>query len=189
MATLLIALWPSYLCSAGLPEKDLVLAFLIPLVLWLYLSTSAEHRVRGRRVHLLLSGGLLGFASLVQPSLQLFPLVLLAADLLHPRPVNLTLMRLAWIITGMLLVISPWTLRNYQVFNEFVLISTNAGSNLYRANNPLATGGYSERGEIDLSDYDELTKNRTGFQLAKLWISENPTRAFWRWHLRNNCYS
>ena len=74
-----------------------------------------------------------------------------------------------------LLLILPWTLRNYQVLGEFKLVSTNGGDVLYRANNPLAHGGYMSRGEVDLSHLGELEKDRTGGMLAKKWITENPT--------------
>jgi hypothetical protein len=45
---------------------------------------------------------------------------------------------------------------------------------LYRANNTLATGGYTERGEVDLSHLSELERDRVGRELAIRWIRENP---------------
>jgi hypothetical protein len=38
----------------------------------------------------------------------------------------------------------------------------------------LATGGYTERGTIDLSTLSELDQNKEGMRLAKEWIKSNP---------------
>jgi hypothetical protein len=39
-----------------------------------------------------------------------------------------------------LAMVSPWTIRNYNVFGRFVLVSANSGYNLYLGNNPAAYG-------------------------------------------------
>src|SRR5205823_4707762 len=58
----------------------------------------------------------------------------------------------------------------------FVVISTNGGDVFYRANNPLATGGYIQRGEKDLVSLDvgEVERSRMGYELGKSWIRQNP---------------
>lgn len=63
----------------------------------------------------------------------------------------------AWLITGWdwrrlgrravvylaaaLVVVSPWTVRNWIVLDRFILVSANGGFNLWIGNNPAATGG------------------------------------------------
>jgi hypothetical protein len=61
-------------------------------------------------------------------------------------------------------VVAPWSIRNYRVFDAFVPISTNGGGVFYLANNPLATGHYTDIGEPDLTapKSDEVLWNRTG---------------------------
>ncbi len=46
---------------------------------------------------------------------------------------------------ALVLVITPWTIRNFHVHHEFVLISTNGGSNLHQGNNP-CVADYLARG-------------------------------------------
>ena len=41
-------------------------------------------------------------------------------------------------------VISPWTLRNYRVHGEWILISSNGGINFWIGNNEQATGEFIE---------------------------------------------
>jgi hypothetical protein len=71
-------------------------------------------------------------------------------------------------------VVLPWTARNHRVLNEFVLVSTNGGGVFYRANNPLATGGFKRHGERQVEHLDELTQNRLGYRWGKEWIREHP---------------
>lgn len=168
LATLLLAIWPNYLANSVTAEKENLLIFLLPAVLLLYTHSSSKLWPR------LGAGMLLGFAALVQPSLLLFPSVLLCCELLQRRPWRGALASLAVLVLGMALVISPWSARNHKVFGQFLLISSNGGENLYRANNPLATGGYVKHGEVDLDHLGELERSRTGFALAKEWIGGHP---------------
>jgi hypothetical protein len=47
------------------------------------------------------------------------------------------------VFLGTVLVILPWTVRNYRIFGQVVPISTNGPINLYIGNNPEATGVYN----------------------------------------------
>jgi hypothetical protein len=173
-ALVLFAFWPNYIAGVASPEKEQLVASLIPWALFLFLRTMTDQRPLASA---LFGGACLGAACLVQPSLQLLPLVLLCcavaigADDSRRRIVACMVFFLAIIA-----VIAPWTLRNYQIFHRVILITTSAGDNLYRANNPLATGTYTERGSIDLSGLPELQKNDRGRQLALEWIKSNPGR-------------
>ncbi|MBN2885133.1 MAG: DUF2029 domain-containing protein [Chromatiaceae bacterium] len=168
LAPALIALWPTHIALSGLPEKEYPLILLVSLLCLLWLEQPA------RLARAWLAGLLLGLAALMQPSLLVLPLALLLGDLIEARPARQLGARLALLLLGMALVVGPWTLRNWLVLDAFVLISTNGGDNLYRANNPLATGGFMRRGEVDLSGLDELEANRRGAELALAWISEHP---------------
>ena len=72
--------------------------------------------------------------------------------------------------------VAPWTIRNYRVLDAFVPVSTNGGSVFYLANNPLATGGYTEAGERDLAALlaDEVAWNQTGITWGIEWIRQHP---------------
>jgi hypothetical protein len=112
---------------------------------------------------------------LVQPSfillLPVVPLIGWLARTQAPRQVALT-----WILVMVCAAatIAPWTIRNYRVLGAFVPVATNGGEVLYRANNPLATGEYVKRGEVDLWVLPELDAHREGLRLAKQWIAAHP---------------
>jgi hypothetical protein len=49
-----------------------------------------------------------------------------------------------WIAAGAVLVISPWTIRNYVQFHQFVPVRDNLGVELYIANNDMAAATFAE---------------------------------------------
>lgn len=164
IAALLFAVWPNLVALVATPEKEALLLALLPWIMYWSLSQSAGN--------IFLAGIGLGAAVLSQPSLQL--LIPAMTVLLIIRSSIKNLSKTLLLLVGAVLIISPWTIRNYVVLGEVKLVSTNGGDNLYRANNRLATGGYTERGEIDLSSMNELDQDRKGKELATQWIRQNP---------------
>lgn len=179
MATLALAIWPNFVAYSGLAAKETVIAAVLPLSLLLYLQASQAGFGDSSRMALakaVLSGALMGYAALTQPSFMLFPAVLIAAWLIQPGgglkrqgivPVGL-------FVLGMALVIAPWTYRNYTVLGQAVPVSTNGGDVFYRANNPLATGGYIKEGQRNLEGFDELERSKLGYRWGMEWIRGNP---------------
>lgn len=180
LAVLLLVFWPTYVTSAGLALKETLVTLLLALLLLLYLgATKAGASTRKKSFLLLVSAGVtLGYASLTQPSLMLFPSVLLLYEWLHGEKFLRSFFRPAIVGLAMVLVVLPWTLRNHRVLHAWVPISTNGGDVFYRANNPLATGGYMPHGAVSLEHLDELQRNERGFQLGKQWIRANPQKFF-----------
>ena len=178
LATLLFALWPNLVASAGVASKEMVLVLFLPLVLLLYLQVDEkpdEKRTPAGRAAAALGAGLaLGFSILTQPGVLLMVVVFPVFELLRRTPVLRLAGKLALLAVGTVIVVAPWTLRNYRVFHQPVLVSSNGGSVFYRSNNPLATGGFIPDGERSLRGYDELTASRLGYQWGKEWIREHP---------------
>jgi hypothetical protein len=73
----------------------------------------------------------------------------------------------------MLALVAPWSYRNYQVFGEFVLMSTNFGPNLWMGNNPETDGGYM-RLPTEVADLPETERARILGEIAKAYIREDP---------------
>ena len=138
LAALLFSVWPNLIALTGTPEKEALVLAILP---WVCIGV-----VRPHILPMALAGLALGFATLVQPSLQ-FLLIAFAVliPMLHGwRKLHGAIL----LVVCAAAVIAPWTLRNYQQFGQFVLVSTNGGDNFYRANNPLADGGYTKLEDI-----------------------------------------
>ncbi|MFP5287709.1 MAG: glycosyltransferase family 39 protein [Thermoanaerobaculia bacterium] len=176
LATLLFALWPNLVTMGGVAAKESVVVLLLPLAFLLYLAAgSSRSRARAARVGGRVAAGLaLGYATLTQPGVMLVVLAFPIWEVLLRSPLLRVAARFAAVLLGMALVVLPWTARNHRILGEFVLVSTNGGGVFYRANNPLATGGFMKHGERQVRHLDELTQNRLGYQWGKEWIRENP---------------
>lgn len=173
IATLLIAVWPNLIASAGVANKEGVIVFLLPAAILLYLVAGSS-RSKASAVALRLAAGLvLGYSLLTQPAVMLVVFAFPIWELLLRVPLFRIAGRFALLLLGMAIVVLPWSFRNQRVLGRFVLVSTNGGSVFYRANNPLATGGWIAHGERRLTG-DELTQDRLGYQWGKEWILENP---------------
>jgi hypothetical protein len=84
--------------------------------------------------------------------------------------------------TGVAIIIilfSPWVIRNYVVFNKFVPLTTSGGLNLYRGHNQIAIGNWGSRDFINdiknknSGDNFEIIYNEYYFNKAKESISGN----------------
>jgi 4-amino-4-deoxy-L-arabinose transferase-like glycosyltransferase len=176
LATFLLVPWPTMVMIAGFAGKELLVVFLLCLTLLIF-SYALECSKPGTEIALVGSTGLLlGAMSLTQPSFLLFVAVLLVYDYLRKRNLLRAGVRAVVAVAALSAVVLPWTLRNHRVLRVWVPISTNGGDVFYRANNPLATGGYTPRGEQNLDAYDEVARGKIGFQLGKEWIQAHPVR-------------
>ena len=138
-----------------------------------------------------LLGFVIGVGLYVRPILLPFPLmlaVLLATreGLSIRKAIGLACMTMA----VSLVVIAPWTVRNYVAMGEPVLTSTNGGINLYIGNGPGATGKFRPI-EVagTFSDGSELTVYREAIELTLghmlrnplKWLATLPHKFFYLW--------
>lgn len=171
VGVVLLMLYPANIAMTGLAATE-------PLSICLYLGIAWAllGSMRGQSLYPLLAGVLLGASALLRPSL--LPALVVAVLFLAatPQPVRFRLEAIVLLLVGFALLVSPWIARNYVIFNEFVMISTNGGDNFYRANNDLANGGYVAAGTrpLDRYLYDEVLWNRVGYAWGVEWIRSHP---------------
>jgi hypothetical protein len=146
--------------------------------------------VSGSRVRVAASGFAAGIVFLINPAAIpiLAPLFLLLI-LRRSSP----LIRNALLISGgVLLAITPWTVRNYRTFGSFFLIRNNFGLELQVSNNDCSDvtlvsdllNGCHARYHPNVSSAEaariravgEVTYNAEKLKEGRLWIAENPDR-------------
>ena len=77
------------------------------------------------------------------------------------------LLKICLVFSIAILVIAPWLVRNYLVFNKFPLLKSTAGLNLWLGNNPSSSGTFFSKGGEDL--FDVITKKfPEGFKLSEV---------------------
>ncbi len=169
LAGLLLCFLPSWLLYGNL-EYDLLLGtFLLLLAYMFFVRPPATHRWW----YLALYGLVLGFACLVKPICQLFPIVAFVVYLATRSPVVQAIKKTAVIAVFMLAAIAPWTIRNYRAMGRYVFISTNLGVILYTANNDQADGREMMIYPLP-SDKDEVEWDRRLKHETRQWIMDNP---------------
>jgi 4-amino-4-deoxy-L-arabinose transferase-like glycosyltransferase len=175
VTALLIAVWPNLILMSGIASKETVLALLLPLALLIAYPQSEFDTLRTNNlIRYIVAGVVLGFTMLVQPSFMLIPIAFFLTEWLSGNAIGKATIRALLIIVGMVIVVSPWTIRNAQVLGQIIPVSTNGGDVFYRSNNPLANGGYLAKGEVDLSSLPEIERSREGYRLGLAWIRDNP---------------
>jgi 4-amino-4-deoxy-L-arabinose transferase-like glycosyltransferase len=169
--------------------------FIVLVLLTLYLSIELkENPTPMRWVGLGLS---LGLAALLRQTVLLFAPFLLIWLFLELRNRNIRWWYFALPPVIIFLLVIPWTLRNYLVYREFLLLNSNAGYALFASNNPNL--GTDWRNDVvvvpvpkELAGQNEaeldraLTKNGIEFILADpnryLRLSLDKTlEYFWFW--------
>jgi 4-amino-4-deoxy-L-arabinose transferase-like glycosyltransferase len=133
----------------------------------------------------LIGGVLLGAAALVRPNG--LPLALFACPaiaVLDRRRGSGRLRRAILFALGLVLVITPWTLRNRAVKGEWVMISTNGGTTFYLTNNHLVCTEPRFQGNLapgprlphweDLKNMNELERDREAWRLGMQFLKDNP---------------
>ncbi|HKV62597.1 MAG TPA: glycosyltransferase family 39 protein [Candidatus Acidoferrum sp.] len=173
-ATLLLVPWPTMLMIAGFAGKELLVVPLLCLILLTFSRALESRSSSGGFAMTILSGLLLGAMSLTQPSFMLFVFVLIIYDCIRNRNLLGVGVRAIFVVAALCAVILPWTFRNHRVLGAWVPISTNGGDVFYRANNSLATGGFTPKAEQSLDDLDEVSRGKVGFRLGVKWIQTHP---------------
>jgi 4-amino-4-deoxy-L-arabinose transferase-like glycosyltransferase len=136
---LILSFYPDHIAYSSLLSSEILFLFLLLLGITLLI---------GPRYRLWLafaSGVVFGLACLVKPQIIFVPALFFIVSLIvhiKQKAVREYLARIVVVHVALGITILPWLIRNYNVFNTFVFISTNGGYNLLVGNNPHATGAY-----------------------------------------------
>jgi 4-amino-4-deoxy-L-arabinose transferase-like glycosyltransferase len=144
------------------------------LIIWLMLRNNSYSG-------LLFLGITCGIGILIRSSfsfiLILVPLIILVKELKletnTKKRVLPFIKKTCFFITGALIFLGPWVVRNKIVLDEFT-ISTQGGSALWEGNNPVATGTYSLDLIIDIPLRELQERNDEFKKLAIDFIKQNP---------------
>jgi hypothetical protein len=144
-ATVLTAVSPFMINTTLIINKPAVNMF---FVCWLvfYLTDSTNRP--------LLLGLFFGLCTLVSPDIMVFMVFYLGCCWWRGKDPKSILRKIALVLGGFLLVISPWLVRNYLTFDRFVPITSNLGLNFWMGSSHQASGSQYPRGkrEWELED-------------------------------------
>lgn len=169
----ILACWPLLIQYTTILASELFFLFFVLLAFWLALAPGRGWLARG-----LGSGIAIAAASYVRPTaLIMAPLLFLWEANRHSERPRAVLACAVAMVT-MAACILPWSIRNWQVFDRVVPISTNGGANLWMGNNPKAGTGYMELPALDIPN--EAERDRFLGQQARRHIAQDPAAFFVR---------
>jgi len=125
IAALLLSLEPISILNSVIVMSDTV--FVFAMLLGLYLLFYRPPTLRQSLSIGFLAGIVFGYAVLVRVIAQYLAVLLIPAYLVlfhKDRPLGATLLKLVVFTVGMVIVIAPWSIRNYKQFNTFTISST-----------------------------------------------------------------
>jgi 4-amino-4-deoxy-L-arabinose transferase-like glycosyltransferase len=171
IAGLLVGLWPVLIEYTTIIGSEMLFTAALLGVLLLFdkiCSNQAHFKLLAVTL-----GSLMGFASLLRPPALLLPGLLALVFFVQRRKIISSLKLFAITTVVMLIVVMPWSVRNYALFGEFVAISTSGGGNLWMGNNPMTTGFYQEGPTFDVG-MNEAQKDRILRNEAVTYIKQAP---------------
>ena len=171
LAAALMALIPSHIVSftAVLLTQSLHTVFvLLILIAILHLTRSPNWR----RATIL--GLVIGVGVYVRPIMLLFPSVVFILLFMRECKLGRALALSCTVLAVALLVILPWTTRNFLVMGEPILTATNGCYNFYVGNGPGATGEHRAISDSRFADFSQLDWHREGCRMGLEHIVNHP---------------
>lgn len=133
--------------SAMLLTETLYLFFVV-LTIWAFLKA---YYARESSVWGALLGGITGLAILTRPPLILFVPVFLFFYVYHKQ-----FKPLAFFLLALIIVLTPWTVRNYLIYHEVILTTLIGSYNIWFGNTLSSTGGQMTAGGGQIEAYTAI---------------------------------
>jgi len=163
LAIILAAIYPPFTWANSYILTEVVFTFFLMCFVFLMVLGLREKKAW----IFFLSGLALGVASIIRPTPAPYIAVVFVLIFANNRPIKPKLfVSAAVLIVGFLLIMSPWWLRNFELYHRFVPLSTEGG-------NPFLTGvhprvqGYLETFNSLPSAADEFQQNQLWYQKGK----------------------
>jgi 4-amino-4-deoxy-L-arabinose transferase-like glycosyltransferase len=156
--------------------------FIVLVLLMLYLSI--ELKENPTPIGWVGLGLSLGLASLLRQTILLFVPFLLFWLFLELRAWGICWWYFALPVVMIILLVAPWTIRNYLVYRGFLLLNSNAGYALFASNNPnLGTDWRNDEVVVpvpkELAGQNEAELDRALTQRGIEYILKDPKRYLW----------
>ncbi|MDD4496070.1 MAG: glycosyltransferase family 39 protein [Eubacteriales bacterium] len=147
-AALSLLYWPLQLYSGILLSETL---FIFLIMLGVYCSLKALDS--GKLVFFAAAGASFALATLTRSISMLLIGVIPVVYLIYRRDkLNVFLRNALAFVISFIIVMSPWTIRNYILFDEFIPVDALGGLNLYVGNNERSNGFYINLTKQDLEE-------------------------------------
>ncbi len=136
LSAVLVALHPGLIVYATKIHELTLIVLFVCLIFWLIISTD----LRKLRNNVMI-GGLIGIGVLARPTMVFFLPVYIIFHALSLGSIKKAVNNFFPVIIAAVLVLTPWTARNYLIHKRFIFITTSSAEHFWRGNNISASGG------------------------------------------------
>lgn len=171
---LILAIWPSQIMFVTVLASELPYTFLALAALDVWISSNRHFLLRSIVVGILLAG-----ASYIRPLALLLPFVYALSLAIYTTEFQKHFGRAIISFCIILLLIAPWTYRNYKLYGAFVPISTNGPITLWMGNHPNTNGSYAKLPD-DVKSLNDFEKSQILGMRAKKYILDHPGEFLYR---------
>jgi len=162
-AAALWAIYPFAIWRVAFINKEVLLAFLLTGYVWLQLAALRN----GKIWQWLGAGGLLGLVNLFKPTFLAWPVLIFVFVFLH----RLSVMRALALVGAMIVIIAPWTWRNFRVTGgAFIPVAIERGGvTTFIGNYQPTLGLWEGPGKVRwLAAVDEIKQQHAGASAVEL---------------------
>ena len=173
VAALVLAIYPTHIFYSALLLTE-------PLATLMLLAATAclLRSLQGRLMSAFAGGLFLGYAIITRPVLLLFPAVIPYWYRYNGQSLRRSATFSAMVACGVLIVVSPWMVRNYRVFGAWAELTSIGGYNFLLGNGPRALWGYVGAAGMNVPLKSDGTEDWShGYRLGWEAIRKEPTVA------------
>lgn len=163
--------FPNNLFSANVILTDYPFALLV----WISIFITIKYPLRKA----VIVGILLAFSSYLRPVGLLLPFLIILYYF-KTYGIKPSLKYSGILLAVFFLILSPWIIRNYQVFHSIVPVSTNGGFNFLMGNHPNSNGNVNFDFEYDVSNPNEVEESVIAYSKGFKSIIDDPLQAIVR---------
>ncbi len=202
LCSLIYCLWPSSIIVyvSNLYVESIYTFMVVCVLIWtaaLYKNTNIKN--------LIILSIIIGISIYFRPTLILYPCLLFILLLFNNTNIYKNIFYSSLVIVIIAIILSPWIIRNYIVFDDFILTGTYGGYNLAIANgSSLGTAGFNAHyphGVVKTYMFNGVERNynpeqyelywhKNGLKLAlnhirdnpKEWLTKKPKAIYYLWN-------
>jgi len=166
-----VGLWAG-IASSVYPFFIFYNGFLLTETLFIFLTAAAVYSfvaLSGGNSSSAVAGVSLGLAGLCRPIMQAYLPISLIHIIAARESLQARLKKVLIITVFFVLTVSPWIIRNYEVFKAFVPGTTMGGRVFWEGNNPYSVGGPCRYFPKDADEAGEIERDKIFFQKKQLF--------------------